>query len=359
MKKKKVAIVGTVGLPPRYGGFETLAYYLTLKTSSLFSYTVFCQKTPRKQRIKKFNNSRLFYLPFKANGCQSIVYDVVSLFISWFKYDTILILGTPGCIILPFLNLFKKTKTIVNFGGLEWKRDKWNRFILFYLKQTEKIAIKHATHIVADNQYFSDYIQTAYKKESFLIEYGGDHVLPRAKTQLLIDKYPFLNTDYDVSISRAQPDNNLHLLLEAYAKHPKRNIVLISNYNVSKYGRKLKLKFAKYPNIFMQDAIYSQSELDVIRSNANVYIHSHTFCGTAPSLVETMSLGLPVLAFDMPTNRYTTEDQAYYFKDSEELCARLKSLNDAELILNGQKMKKIAESRYRWDIISEKYSDLF
>ena len=123
--KKKVAIVGIVGLPANYGGFETLVNYLTLEKSAEFELTVYCQKNTDPQRPSEFNGSQLRYLPFKANGAESLIYDIVSITLSWFKFDTILILGSPGCIVLPILNLFKKTNTIVNFGGLEWEREKW------------------------------------------------------------------------------------------------------------------------------------------------------------------------------------------------------------------------------------------
>jgi len=128
IKKKKVAIVGSVGLPANYGGFETMVYYLTKEQHSIVDFTVFCQAIHKDKRMKNFNGSKLIYIPLKANGVQSILYDIVSIILSWFKFDSILILGTGGTIILPFLKLFKNTKTIVNFGGLEWKRDKWGKF---------------------------------------------------------------------------------------------------------------------------------------------------------------------------------------------------------------------------------------
>ena len=357
--KKKVAIVGSVGLPANYGGFETMVNYLTLQKNKEIDFTVFCQKTPKKEQLNVFNGSKLKYLPFKANGGQSIIYDITAIVLSWFKYDTILILGTPGCIILPILNIFKNTKTIVNFGGLEWKRDKWIKPIRWYLKLTEKIAIKNASIIVADNQYFCDYIRKQYHKESVLIEYGGDHALPQDKSSELLSKYPFLKDNYDVSVSRAQPDNNLHLVIEAYIKVPNRNLVLVSNYNKFEYGKALKNKYSNYPNIFLQDAVYNIEELNVIRSNANIYVHSHSFCGTAPSLVEAMNLGLPIISFDVPTNFKTTEEKALYFSDSNGLTKILENLTgikEKEIALS---MKEIALRRYTWELISSKYVLIF
>jgi len=357
--KKKVAIVGIVGLPANYGGFETLVNYLTLEKNADFDFTVYCQKNTDPQRPSEFNGSILKYLPFKANGAESLIYDIVSIILSWFKYDTILILGSPGCIVLPILKLFRKTNTIVNFGGLEWEREKWGKFGRWFLKFSEKIAINYATTIVADNQHFCNYIKNQYTKNSTLIEYGGDHSSSISITDELTAKYPFLSLDYDVSVSRAQVDNNLHLLLEAYSQTPERNLVLVSNYNNFEYGRDLKHKYAQYPNLYLQDAVYNLTELDAIRSNAKLYIHSHTFCGTAPSLVEAMHLGLPIIAFDVPTNHFTTEDKALYFKDVTELITTIKCLSPSVEKKLGSRMKEIANSRYTWEKISNKYSALF
>ena len=59
------------------------------------------------------------------------------------------------------------------------------------------------------------------------------------------------------------------MVLDAYIKLPNRNLVLISNYDKFKYGRDLKVEYANYPNIYLQDAVYDLNELDVIRSNAH------------------------------------------------------------------------------------------
>lgn len=359
MKRKKIAIIGTAGLPANYGGFETMTDYLTKQKNQDFDFSVFCGKTSKNDQIKSYNGARLIYLPLKANGAQSIAYDVLSILKSWFNYDSLIILGTGGSFILPFLKLFKKTKTIVNFGGLEWKRDKWPWYVLKYLKLTESIAIKHATHIVADNQYFCDYILKEYKVKAKLIEYGGDHVSFRPITKNLEHEYPFLKDKYAVSVSRAQPDNNLHLLLEAYAKCPQHNLALVSNWDKFEYGRKLKKQYKEYSNIFMVDAVYDLEILDVIRSNALIYIHSHTFCGTAPSLVEAMNLSLPIIAYDVATNHMTTENKALFFKDVEGLIDILRNLSEEQIRENGQKMYEIANRRYTWNRISDNYAKLF
>jgi hypothetical protein len=359
MSKIKVGIVGTAGLPPNYGGFETLVNHITKADQNNYIYYVFCPKTSTQSRLDSYNNANLIYLPLKANGPQSILYDIISIVISWLKYDVTLILGTAGTLILPILNRIKSKKTVVNFGGLEWQRDKWNIIGKMYLKFSEKIAVKHSSIVVADNQHFVDYIKYNYGVESQLIEYGGDHAIKVKKTNDDLEKYPFLRNPYFISVSRAQVDNNLHLLLNVFSKLSELNLVLISNWDVSDYGKRLKNKYNNFTNIFLLDAIYSQISLDLLRSNALAYIHTHTYCGSAPSLIEAMNLNLGIISFFTKTNVFTTENKAMFFNDEKTLYDILNEIKETDYKNNGHLMKKIAKERYNWNVITNKYHKTF
>lgn len=52
-------------------------------------------------------------------------------------------------------------------------------------------------------------------------------------------------------------------------------------------------------NVILLDAVYDKAELDYLRGNALCYIHTHSFCGAAPSFVEAMCLGLPFFLLDV------------------------------------------------------------
>jgi glycosyltransferase involved in cell wall biosynthesis len=146
--------------------------------------------------------------------------------------------------------------------------------------------------------------------------------------------------------------------LSAFERMPEKTLVVISNWDTSEYGKTLKEKYVgKFKNIIMLDAIYDQQDLDKIRSNASAYIHSHSFCGTAPSLVEAMSLGLPVICFDTETNIETTENKSLYFKNEDDLKTILYNLNEEKRKALQNNMQEIAMRRYRWDIIANKYLD--
>jgi len=119
------------------------------------------------------------------------------------------------------------------------------------------------------------------------------------------------------------------------------------------------LDLFRIENIIILDAIYDLEELNMLRSNATYYIHSHTFCGTAPSLVEAMNLGLPVISYDTETNRFTTEEKAIFFKTVDDLTSVVKSVNEEKLKEAGLHMTEVAKRRYTWDAIGQKYIKLF
>ena len=151
---------------------------------------------------------------------------------------------------------------------------------------------------------------------------------------------------------------NIHLLLDAYKRLKKRKLVVVSNWNTSKYGRELKNKYLnKYSNIYLIDSIYDLKILNMLRSNCSLYLHTHELCGTAPSLVEAMSLGLPIISFDVPTNRSTTENKALYFKCNESLYKLLKRLNKDEINQIGFHMSLISKNRYTWSRIVNLYNN--
>ena len=355
---KKVAIVGTAGLPANYGGWETLVHNLTLHLHHRFDITVFCSSKKYNNKIKEFNSVKLEYISLNANGIQSIPYDIIAIYRSLKFANTILILGVSGCILLPFVRFFGSSKIIVNIDGLEWKRDKWGKFAKIFLKFSERIAVNFSNIIITDNKAIQDYVEKKYSVKSHLVAYGSDNVY-KGEVLDLSNNYEFLTSDFAFKVCRVEPENNLHLILKVFSSFTSYPLVIVGNWKNSKYGLNLKLKYQKFPNIFLIDPIYDQSILYSIRSKCTIYIHGHSAGGTNPSLVEAMYLGLPVIAFDVVYNRVTTENKALYFNNYDELSAILKDISKINLKKISSDLKSIAQKKYTWSSISEKYAKLF
>lgn len=356
----KVAIIGTVGVPANYGGFETLVEQLVRHNhNEELQYAVYCSKKSYNDERWVYHGAKTEYVGLNANGIQSVPYDIVSLIKASKRSDVILILGVSGCVFLPLFRLFSKKKLIINIDGLEHRRDKWSKLARKFLKFSEKQAVKYGDIIITDNKGITDYVQEEYGKGSELIAYGGDHVLTNVDDSFSIDvlnNYGLEKNGYALGICRIEPENNVHIILEAFAKAMKK-IVFVGNWENSEYGQSLKQKYNKSPYVKTLSAIYDLNVLNVIRSNCSVYLHGHSAGGTNPSLVEAMFFGKPIIAFDVVYNRETTENKAQYFNSIDGLVNLLQS-SEANME-NGDSMLEIAKRRYTWEKIASQYEALY
>src|SRR5574340_811970 len=231
-KQKKVAILGSVGVPANYGGFETLAENLVKhhnSTSSNLLLSVFCSCCAYPSRDDSYLSAELRYVPLQANGVQSIPYDICSLLTAaWCRTDVILLLGVSGAIALPFLRLFSSVRIITNIDGLEWRRAKWKGLARVFLRFSERIAVRFSHEIISDNRAIAEYVRRTYKVGSQVIAYGGDHAV--TVDEAVVDEFELPET-FAFSICRIEPENNLHIVLEAFSKLESPHLVMVGNGN--------------------------------------------------------------------------------------------------------------------------------
>jgi glycosyltransferase involved in cell wall biosynthesis len=356
----KVGIIGTNGLPGNYGGWDPLVKNLVKFLKSRCSFVVYTSSYSAVPGLREYHGAKIKIVKLRANGIQSIPYDILSLVHAALACDVLLLCGTSGCISLPIIRLFKK-KIILNPDGLEWKRKKWSRTARRFLRYSEKLGVRYSDIVISDNREIQKYIRNEYGKDSRLIEYGGDQVLMVPLSVHTARKLNIEKQRYGFTVCRIEPENNIGLLLEAFKVTGSLNYVIVGNWNHSHYGRKLRQGYGRYPHIKMLDPIYEQMPLDEIRGNCLFYVHGHSVGGTNPSLVEAMNLGLMIVAFKAAYNVETTEGKAIYFDDEQSLVKILYELegNRIELKDYQHAMKEIARRRYRWEIIAEKYLQLF
>ena len=369
-QKLHVAVIGTVGVPACYGGFESLVDNLLDFTPPNVEYTVFCSGKKYEKRLDSYKEAKLVYLEMDANGKESIFYDFKSMKLSVAaNADIMLILGVSGCIFLPYIRRIFKGKIITNIDGLEWRRDKWKWYAKKLLKFSEKMAVKYSDIVIGDNKGITDYIKSEYSKivknkRVELIAYGGDQV-SRVQDDSLFEKYPFCREPYSVTVCRIEPENNIHVILEAFSKMSDEPLVFVGNWEKSEYGRSLKEKFSVYKNIHLLNPIYEPHIVNWLRSNARVYIHGHSAGGTNPSLVEAMNLSLPILAFDCVYNRATTEEKCLYWKIPDDLQNLMKKLchseSDSESLREkiAREMGEAGKRLYSWERIARQYNELY
>lgn len=353
-QNKTVAIIGTVGVPANYGGFETLVENLLRyhqKQALQSELTVYCSSKAYSEQLPSYCGAKLRYVPLNANGVQSIVYDMVCMVKAVVKRsDTILLLGVSGAILLPLIRLFSRARIVTNIDGIEWRRDKWNRFAKWFLKLSERFAVKYSHDVVADNQAIADYVEHEYRRSAHVIAYGGDHALEIPPSEL--NEYA-LPASYAFGVCRIEPENNIAMVVDAFSKQTALPLVMVGNWDASEYGKGLRKAYAGFSQLMLLDPIYDLGKLNTLRSNTALYVHGHSAGGTNPSLVEAMHFAKPIAAFDCSFNRYTTEDRALFFSSSDDLLAVASEQGDS-----GAALKEVADRRYTWDVVAAQYFEL-
>jgi len=353
MKKKKVAIIGSHGLYANYGGWDQLVKNLAEKKSDNIEYLIFNSKESPKN-ITPPKGVTIKRLPLKASGFQGLFYDFWSILICFWKVDTLLLLGVQGMPLLPFLKLFKKFGIVANVGGIEWERPKFGFFAKMYLRFCFNLSFIFSNWVILDNQYYKKFLPKKIKAKVTILPYGGEIDSSLEITNELLDKYPFLNEEYFLSISRPLSDNLIDELCTNFVGNSHK-LVLISNLYSSPYGMQILEKYKNIENIIIINGLYIKPELDLIRRNCKAYIHTHTLCGTAPSLVEIIMAQRPVFSIDNPQNRFTLQNQDFFYSSFDEIHNLLTMKDNLTEYIPSKELCRL----YDWEKIVNDYEELY
>ena len=356
----KLAIIGTDGLPARYGGFETFAMEVSPRIAALgHEVLVVGSSVGRSGEAKGPPGVKIRNLPLRANGAASIPFDILS-FLSVCRWaDAVLLLGVSAGPVVPLMRRATRGgRLVVNVDGLESRRNKWSSVGRGYLARAEALAIQGALQVVADNEGIADIIRERYRRTPAVIAYGYDHVIHLSDDQrdeILQTQFGLRSGDYLLTVARIEPENNIEMMLQAAIAHGDIPYAILGNFDSSPYGRELWARFGDHPCIRLIAANYSPTALAALRSGCKVYLHGHSVGGTNPSLVEMLPYERPVLAFDCPYNRYTLDNSGAFFSAAEELQAILASGYFARHVPAGRLRD---DGRYKWQSIAERYAAL-
>ncbi|MGR3592238.1 MAG: DUF1972 domain-containing protein [Limimaricola soesokkakensis] len=355
---KSIAVIGTMGVPASYGGFETLAQNLVenhAQNSRSSELTVYCSTLAYESRPQALLNARLIYVPLNANGAQSIFYDIISLFDAVRRRtDVLLVLGVSGALAFPIIRAISSARIVTNVDGIEWRREKWRGLAKVILRWSEAAAARWSHTVIADNDAIADHLKSTYGCSCQVIAYGGDHATSYVGNSPPADNLP---KDFALALCRIEPENNVHTILDGW-QGLDMPLVFVGNWGNSPYGRELKERYASSSKLHLLDPIYDPARLHALRSSASIYVHGHSAGGTNPSLVEMMHFGTPVIAYDCIFNRNSTENKALYFISPNELRSRVQSITADETARISEDMLEIAGRRYTWNSIGKKYFEL-
>ena len=381
---KHIFIIGSKGIPAKYGGFETFVEKLTEgQRSKEIKYHVSCLTNNSKEF--EHNGARCFNINVPNIGPgKAVYYDIKALkeSINYIKNNNIknAIVYVLACRIGPFIGKYKSElkklggTLLVNPDGHEWKRAKWNAAIRKYWKVSEKLMVKHADLLICDSKNIEKYIKEDYKKynpKTTFIAYGAD--TQKSKLQdddsKLLDWYKEKDVkkkQYYLVVGRFVPENNYETMISEFMKSKtNKNFVLITNVEKNKFYEELKQKtgFDKDKRIKFVGTVYDQELLKKIRENAYGYLHGHEVGGTNPSLLEALATTDLNILLDVGFNREVGEDGALYFtKQDRNLATLIDNLDvydEVAVTSHGENAKKRISKEYTWNKIINDYENLF
>ncbi|HDP74390.1 MAG TPA: DUF1972 domain-containing protein [Bacteroidales bacterium] len=357
----KIAILGTRGIPNRYGGFERFAEEVAHEFSKL-GHQVFVSCPSDKFMFNRLSES-VFTVHLKVPkvffpNLGTLYYDYISL--RWAQKNHADVIIECGHSFSPLLIFFPRTirnRIVTNPDGIEHKRRKWSFFAKKYLLLSERLAFMFSAQIVCDNRALVEYYSVKYIRNLIYIPYGAHPLENTPSKNGIVDLVP--KDDYYLLISRITPENNIKTTLNYFAQSGK--LCLIVGGLTSKYARRIKRLFAGYTNIIFMGAIYDQQVLNSLRYYCKAYIHGHSAGGTNPSLLEAMACGCFVIAHNNPFNRDILGEQGLYFSNETSLgncISHFEEQNDVEVNKVKEQNIQTIRRNFLWEKVALAYIEV-
>lgn len=358
----KLAILGTRGIPARYGGFETFAEELALRLiDDGVDVTVYCEAGEQLQP-PLYQGIKLRYLPSPECGpLTTILFDMRCLWDARRGYDVVYMLGygaTPFCLIPRLWG----SRVWLNVDGIEWARAKWSTTAKAYFKIMEWLSTIIPHRVIADAAGIKAHLSHRHRRlpPCSVIAYGAPTV-ETAPNMNILHKWGLSPNQYYLIVCRLEPENHIREIIEGFnlggSVYP---LIIVGNDKAeSAYVNSLVALASE--RVRFIGTVYDKEQINSLRYHATAYFHGHSVGGTNPSLLEALGCGNLTIAHDNVYNREVIGPNGFFFQRPEEIKAHVATVeslsNDQRRGLAEAARNRILES-YTWDLVARQYLDL-
>jgi len=360
----RIAFLGLRGVPARYAGFETVVEELGSRLARRnFEVTVYNRNHCYPRKSPSYLGMNLVHLPALRNKfLETISHTVLATRHALRqKYDIVYICGVGNAWMARSLAA-AGCRIVINVDGIDFKRAKWKAPAKRWLRRSEQEAITFAHRLVADNLQVVEHYRREYGFNPVFISYGAKTDVPRARA-LELERWNLERKKYVLYVGRLSPENEVHLLLEAY-----RNsgidipLVIVGAEGYEKaYFRKLKRLAAA--NVIFTGGIYGEGYVE-LSQNCLFFVLPAAIEATRLSLVDQMGFGSAILFRECPATREVVAETAEAFDSGQgmdSLRNKLRSLaNDPQkCAFLGEAVRKRALACFSWEGVADQYEKLF
>ncbi len=359
----RIALLGTRGIPARYGGFETFAEELSARLAAAgHRVLVYTRAHLAEPGLHEYRGATIRVLPcLRTKALETLSHTFLScLDVDRRLVDVVLLCNAANALFVPILHA-RGLRVALNVDGLERKRRKWGFAGRRYYLLAERFAARWADALVTDAEVIRRYYRRMWGRDSTMIPYGGD-LEPPGSTAIL-HELGLEPGRYLLYVSRFEPENNPDRVIEAYREVPgEMPLVLLGDAPYAhNLGRRVKRLAAADARVRLAGARYGQPYRELL-FHAAAYIHATEVGGTHPALVEAMGAGRVILYLDNAPNREVVHDAGlpFRFDASPTLTEVLRRCVTGQLGHEalGAAARARVEACYRWDDVARAYEAL-
>ena len=356
----RIAILGTRGVPANYGGFETFAEQLGRRlVAHGHSVTVYGRSSSVAAGLTEYLGMRIVRLPApRSKYLETVVHSLFAAFHAVVRrYDIAYVCNSANIPAVVVLLLGRK-RVVLNVDGLEWQRAKWNAVGKAYYRACAWTAAHLPVRVVTDAHVIQDHYLSAYGRATDYFPYGTD--LDPVADDGTLERLGLEAGRYVLYVSRLEPENNAHVVVEAYAG-VRSDLPLVIVGDAPYAGEYIAaLHRTTDPRVRFTGAIYGAG-YQVLRSHASLYVQATEVGGTHPALVEAMGFGNAIAANDVPEHRETLGDAGRYYSGAADLTDALQDLLDRPV--EAAALRAAAHARaaqlFSWDRVAADYEAWF
>lgn len=362
----RIAILGTRGIPARYGGFETFAENLALNLARRgHTVTVYARRRFFEQKeqaaqihpaISVCRTPTIFhkYLETPLAGLTSFLH------LAFHRADAAIVCNAANAPFSWILNL-ARCKFVLNVDGIERERGKWNKLGRLWYQLGEKCAVLFANKIVADAEVIAEYYRKTYKIKPITITYGAQAI--RLEPGETLCKFKLSPRQYILYVSRLEPENNALGVIQAY-KQVVTDLPLVIVGDApyaTQYKEELKAAAALDSRVVLTGFQFGDAYQE-LQSNCMLYLQATEVGGTHPALIEAMAYGNAIIANGTPENIEVLADAGLIYPKNNfaELAVTINALLNDPLKVENLRASaaKRARAEYSWDSVTERYLSL-
>lgn len=354
----KIAILGTRGVPPSYGGFETFAAEMGVRLIARgHEVFVYC----REPGPELWNGIHRIVIPVaKHKYFETVLHGFLSALDALKRdFDAVLICNAANAFVIPMLRA-ARIPVAINVDGIERKRRKWNVLGRAVYAIGETFSVGFANRVVADAEVIARYYREHYAYEPAIIPYGAE--FPNEEDSDVLARLGLTSRNYVLYVSRFEPENNPLEVVKAYEKIETETTLVMLGKGLYAPDLVRELHAHASPRILFPGALYG-ADYRTLQRHALVYLQATEVGGTHPAMIEAMASGGAVLAHGTPENREVGGDAAGYFRlrPEETLSGTLSEWLSNSLMREEfrARARKRAKERYSWDKVTEDYERLF